>query len=117
MAVYRIEVKDNPSQIINIIEENFVNDDCETSIDIIVELQPGDSRFVTIIDSGFGGSFTGQTGTITNNSNNYNLLIEGDNTNNTSVSGTVVFTLRTQLNGPVEFTRTISRSHSGAACV
>lgn len=115
MNNYIIKVKEKKvySSIIEDIE--LVEDNCSSIKTFKLTLLPDSSKYVTILKSGNGGSYIGPVGVV-NNSYDYELKIEGDNSLNTSFKEIIIFIVRDKINGNIENEITLTRKHGNTFC-
>lgn len=116
MATYTIEIKPNQNFPAYINEISSSSDSCESIKTIDVVLVKGNTKYVTIVQSGQGSSYIGNIGYI-NSTSSYELKIEGKSSVKPTLSGSITLTVKSDLNGIIEDTITFTRSHDGTFCI
>lgn len=115
MAKFTINIQEGVIIPSTIRQDFDLDTSCETTKTIIVEVAEGQDKYVTISKSGVGASWIGPIGFI-NQDTTYELKIEGDNIKNTQFSGTIIFTVRDNINGNIENQVIFTRQHSNTFC-
>jgi len=114
MATYNITVQNiyTVSEIINLTEQS---DNCSSEKTFTITVSPGDSKFVTILTTGDGTSYTGQEGIIYQNTD-YQLQVNGANDQTNTTTGTIYVTVKDKQNGITEHRIILNREHNNTIC-
>ena len=115
MSKYTITVtkgETEKSTISNIIDESST---CESTKEFTVIVPEGTTKFVSIIKTGYLGSYIGIPGIIKKDTT-YSLLIEGEQTTSNPFSGTIIVRIKDYEGGNTEHELILTRAHSNREC-